>query len=102
MKKQSLFLLVPVGVVAAAVLAATALGAPSATSSRAAVPGGLGAVVFQSSGRGGTGQDIWLRSPAGKLTNLTHSPASEGFPAVSPTAGGSRTSRTSQARSGST
>lgn len=66
--------------VAVASLASLAVGAAVA-----AVPGGNGAVVFQSVNRKGVANpEIWARTPAGQFVNLTNNPASDMYPAVSP------------------
>jgi Tol biopolymer transport system component len=62
-------------------LAVWAVLVPSA----GAFPGASGAIVFQSANRGSNGDiDLWLRSPSGKLTDLTKSPGNDTAPAVSP------------------
>src|SRR5262249_9219392 len=67
-------------------LLALALAAVAALSSAASAgyPGANGAIVFQSAYRGGkNGTDLWLRSPSGKLTDLTNGAGTNTEPAVS-------------------
>ena len=76
MKQPALVLVVATAVVLAALAAGTA---------RATVPGANGALVFQSSNRGGhPDAEIWLRTANGKLVDLSKASSSDGSPVVSP------------------
>src|SRR6516225_4902900 len=64
---------------------AVAAVAVLSSSASAGYPGANGAIVFRSANRGGkNGTDLWLRSPSGKLTDLTNGAGTNTEPAVSP------------------
>ncbi|HXH97647.1 MAG TPA: LpqB family beta-propeller domain-containing protein [Gaiellaceae bacterium] len=74
--RRSLLGFAAISTMAVSVLSASTAGA---------FPGANGAIVFQSAGRAGKGDvELWLRSPSGKLTDLTNNGAADTEPAVSP------------------
>src|SRR5437763_1416271 len=73
------------GLILAGTAAFGAAAATSAPGRQASVPGGNGGVVWASFNRAGSSNwDIWSRSPAGALRNLTPDRFVESYPAVSP------------------